>query len=56
MQEQQMYVPLWTGDLRVNDGSWGRVGHLAIDVGEEPAADALLHHHHTQLRPEEMRD
>ncbi len=44
-------VPLRTGDLRVNNGAWGRVGHFATDVGKEPAADPLLHHHHTQLGP-----
>lgn len=48
-------APLWTGDLGVDDGSRRGVGHLALDVGEEPAADTLLHHHHAQLRPEEMR-
>lgn len=51
IQERLRHVPLWTSDLWVNDGAWGRVGHLAIDVGKEPAADALLYHHHTQLGP-----
>lgn len=55
MQEQlkktNNNIPLWTGDLWVNDGAWGRVGHFAMDVGEEPAGDPLLHHHHTQLGP-----
>lgn len=44
-------VPLGAGDLRVHDGARRRVGHPAVDVGKKPAADALLHHHHTQLGP-----
>lgn len=55
MQEELEDSPLWTGDLGVNDGAWGRVGYLAVDVGEEPAAYALLHHHHTQLGPTKSR-
>lgn len=42
-------LPLRTSDLCVNDGAWGWVGHLPTDKGKEPAADALLYHHNTQL-------
>lgn len=42
-------VPLWTGDLRVDDSARWRVGKLVADHGEKPAVDALLDHHHAQL-------
>ena len=51
MRKQFRNIPLRTGDLCVDDGAGGRVVYFAIKVGEEPAADALLHHHHTQLGP-----
>lgn len=44
-------LPLWTRDLRVDDRPWRGVGRLSTNVGEEPAGDALLHHHHAQLGP-----
>lgn len=45
------HSPLWSSDLGVDDGAGRRVGHLPTDAGEEPAADALLHHHHAQFGP-----
>lgn len=47
--------PLWSRDLGVDDGAGRRVGHLPAVGGEEPAADALLHHHHAQFGPGQRR-
>lgn len=44
-------LPLWAGDLCVNDSAWRRVSHLATNLGEKAAADSLLYHHYTQLGP-----